>query len=172
MKPPLRISAGPLRLRLLRSADVEPCLANRSDPAVARVQGWYAMDRETALDFLREVSAPGPWQLGEWQQIAKARAADDRLFGDIALLLEAPQKVQSGISLAQPAQGQGWAATALRALIDSLPGVRWRATSDSRNAASLSLFSGLGFEEQGREAVVVKGDSCIDVTLMREAGAT
>lgn len=171
MNLPLPLDAGPVKLRLLRSTDLEPFLAYRSDPDVARYQGWRAMDREAALGFLREVEAPGPWQVGEWQQIAIARTADDVLVGDIGLLREEAQQVQLGISLARDAQGQGRASAALQALIGALPGVRLRAISDARNAASLRLFTRLGFAELGREAVVVKGEACTDVILGKEAQA-
>ena len=48
--------------------------------------------------------------------------------------------------------------------------VRQRAVSDARNAPNLRLFTALGFVETVREAVEVKGEPCIDVTLLWHAG--
>lgn len=162
----LPLEAGLLRLRWLREADLPDFLAYRRDPEVARYQGWSAMDEAAALAFLREVAAPSGWPLGEWIQIGIARRHDDALVGDIGLLREAPDQVQLGISLARSAQGQGWARAALLTLREALGAKQLRAISDARNAASLRLFTALGFVETGREAVEVKGEPCIDVTLV------
>lgn len=167
---PLPVPAGPVRLRALREADLPHFLAYRSDPEVARFQGWSPMDADAARDFLREVAAPGPWPLGAWLQIGIARTDDDGLVGDIGLLHEAPGQVQIGISLARHAQGRGWARAALLALREALDVPRLRAVSDARNAPSLRLFTALGFVEMGREAVEVKGERCIDLTLVWRAG--
>lgn len=161
----LPLPAGPVRVRLLREDDLPAFLAYRSDPAVARFQGWAPMDATAAHDFLREVAVPGPWPLGGWLQIGIARVDDDRLVGDIGLQHEAPGQVQLGISLAREAQGRGWARAALGALREALGVVRLRAVCDARNTQSLRLFAALGFVETGREAVEVKGERCTDVSL-------
>lgn len=162
----LPLEAGPVRLRTLRESDLPEFLAYRSDADVARFQGWSPMDENAALAFLREVASPSTWRVGEWQQIGIARAVDDRLVGDIGLLLETPQQVQLGISLARHAQGQGWARAALEALRSALGAQRLRAIADARNLASLRLFEAMGFGETGREAVEIKGERCTDVTLV------
>jgi aminoglycoside 6'-N-acetyltransferase len=165
--------AGPVRLRALRSSDLQAFLAYRSDPDVARFQGWAPMSPEQAAAFLAEMAAPAAWPEGEWLQLAIARSADDALVGDIGLLHEAPDEVQLGFSLARQAQGLGWAQAALRPLCElliGLPGARClRAVSDSRNAASLRLLARLGFAEVRCEATVVKGEACTDVVLERGA---
>ena len=165
--------AGPVRLRALRSSDLQAFLAYRSDPDVARFQGWAPMSPAQAAAFLAEMAAPTAWPVGEWLQVAIARSADDALVGDIGLWHEAPGEVQLGFSLAREAQGRGWAQAVLRplcALLLGLPGVRClRAVSDSRNAASLRLLARLGFAEVRREATVVKGEACTDVVLERWA---
>jgi RimJ/RimL family protein N-acetyltransferase len=163
--------AVPVRLRALRSSDLQAFLAYRSDPDVARFQGWAPMSPEQAAAFLAEMATPTAWPEGEWLQLAIARSADDALVGDIGLLHEAPGEVQLGFSLARQAQGRGWAQAALRPLCElllGLPGARClRAVSDSRNAASLRLLARLGFAQVRREATVVKGEACTDVVLER-----
>lgn len=167
----LPLDAGAVRLRRLREADLADFLAYRSDAEVARYQGWAPMDEAAALAFLRAVAAPldGPaqaWAVGEWLQIGIARADDDRLVGDVGLQLETPTQVQLGISLARAAQGRGWARAALIALRGALQAETLHAVCDARNTSSLRLFSGLGFVEAGRERVEVKGEACVDVSLI------
>jgi aminoglycoside 6'-N-acetyltransferase len=166
----LPIAAGAVRLRALRTEDVDDFIAYRSDPEVARYQGWQPMDDEAALAFLQEV-APSPWREGDWVQIGIARADDDRLLGDIGLLREGPEQVQLGFSLARGAQGRGWAQAAVRACIDGLlvplGMTRLRGITDARNAASLRLLSRLGFLPITRENVVFRGEACTEVTLAK-----
>ena len=63
-----------LFIRPFLETDLEPFLAYRSDPEVARYQGWQPMDRDAALAFLHD-AAPSPWREGDWAQIGIARAA-------------------------------------------------------------------------------------------------
>ena len=44
----LPVPAGAVSLRALRTDDVDDFLAYRSDPEVARDQGWQPMDRKPA----------------------------------------------------------------------------------------------------------------------------
>ncbi len=55
------LAAGAVRLRALRTGDVDDFLAYRSDPEVARCQGWQPMDRDAALVILHD-AAPSPWR--------------------------------------------------------------------------------------------------------------
>jgi RimJ/RimL family protein N-acetyltransferase len=164
----LPVAAGAVCLRALRTGDVDDFLAYRSDPEVARYQGWQPMDRDAALVFLHE-AVPSPWRDGAWAQIGIARAVDDRLLGDIGLLREGPAQVQLGFSLARGAQGRGWAHTAVRTCIDGLlvplGMTRLRGITDVRNAASLRLLSRLGFLQTFSEDVVFRGEACTEITL-------
>lgn len=166
----LPLPAGPVRLRALGPSDAPAFLAYRSDPLVARFQGWPLMDHAAALAFLRD-AAPAPWNVGDWAQIGIATTEDDRLVGDIGLLLEAPGQIQLGFSLAHPAQGRGWAFAAVHAclhgLLCPLQLRRLRAITDERNAPSRRLLQRLHFAETGREAVVVKGEACTDLVFER-----
>lgn len=164
----LPVAAGAVCLRALRTDDVDDFLAYRSDPEVARYQGWQPMDRDAALVFLHD-AAPSPWREGDWAQIGIARADDDGLVGDIGLLREGPTQVQLGFSLARGAQGRGWAHAAVRACIDGLllplGMTRLRGITDVRNAASLRLLSRLGFMQTSSEDIVFRGEACTEITL-------
>jgi len=167
----LPVAAGAVRLRALRTDDLDDFLAYRSDREVARYQGWAPMDHEAASAFLLD-AAPLPWREGDWAQIGIARADDDRLVGDIGLLREGTAQVQLGFSLARDAQGRGWAGAALRTCIDELlvpMGMTLlRGITDERNAASLRLLSRLGFVQTLREEVVFRGERCTEITLERQ----
>jgi RimJ/RimL family protein N-acetyltransferase len=164
----LPVAAGAVGLRALRVDDIDDFLVYRSDPEVARYQGWQPIDRDGALAFLQH-AAPPPWREGDWAQIGIVHAADDRLVGDIGLLREGPAQVQIGFSLARSAQGRGWAQAAVRACIDQLllplGMARLRGITDARNAASLRLLSRLGFVQTSRDDVVFQGEACTEITL-------
>jgi RimJ/RimL family protein N-acetyltransferase len=166
----LPLPAGPVHLRALRASDAPAFLSYRSDPVVARFQGWALMGEAAALAFLQD-AAPAPWTVGAWAQIGIATTEDDLLVGDIGLLLEAPRQVQIGFSLARPAQGRGWAYAAVHTCIDGLLRPlrlrRVRAITDERNAPSRRLLQRLHFAESAREAAVVKGEACIDLVFER-----
>lgn len=135
------LAEGAVRLRALRTGDVDDFLAYCSDPEVARCQGWQPMDRDAALDFLHD-AAPSPWR-------------------------EGPAQVQLGFSLARSAQGRGWVHTVVRACIDGLlvprGMTRLRGITDVRNAASLRLLSRLGFLQTFSEDVLFRGEACTDL---------
>lgn len=170
----LPIAAGAVRLRALRADDLEAFLAYRSDPEVARFQGWEPMEREAALAFL-QTAAPPPWGPGEWAQIGIARLQDDRLVGDIGLLRETALQVQVGFSLNRAAQGRGVAQSAVGAclqLLQAALGIRTaRAITDERNQASRRLLDRLGFIEVAREHVVVRGEACVDIVMHKRLRA-
>jgi aminoglycoside 6'-N-acetyltransferase len=166
----LPVAAGAVCLRALRAADIDDFLAYRSDPEVARYQGWQSMDLEAALAFLQDAALP-PWREGDWAQIGIARADDDGLVGDIGLLREGPAQVQLGFSLARAAQGRGWAQAAVGACIDGLlvplGMTRLRGITDARNGASLRLLWRLGFLQTSSEDLVFRGEPCTEITLER-----
>lgn len=128
------------------------------------------MDEAEAVAFLG-FAMPSPWAVGDWAQIGIAGAHDDHLLGDTGLLLESPEQVQLGISLARYAQGRGWALAAVETCLSGLlPPLRVRhvrGITDERNAPSRRLLQRLGFVQTGRESVVVKGEACTDLIFER-----
>ena len=107
-----------LELRSFGPADAEPFAAYRSDPDVARYQGWDApYPLETAQRFVAvQSSFDGPVR-GDWVQIAVT--LDGHLVGDVAVGLDADGLVATiGYSLATAAQGRGLAREAVGAVVD------------------------------------------------------
>lgn len=144
----------------LVSGDTAALWAYRSDPEVARWQGWtlpYSM--EQAEGFVAsvadaDVGAPG-------SRVNLAIRHQDVLIGDVYIhvLADTPHIVEFGITLAAANQGQGFAAEVLSALLDEMftatddSGVRLITKAiayvDTRNNASLALFDRLGFRREG-----------------------
>lgn len=169
-----------LRLRRFAEHDLEPFLAYRQDPEVARYQGWSDYTRPEAEAFVANQVAQ-PFGVDEsWFQVAVARRSDDALLGDCGLHFLGGRQLEIGFTLARAHQGQGYMSEALRALLElafrELQIHRVTALTDTRNAASVSLLERLGFRREGhyRENVWFKGawgDEYLYALLAEEAKA-
>lgn len=154
-----------LRLRQLRVDDLDAFLGWRSDPEVARFQGWELMDADAARAFLQAQVDSGPQAVGTWRQIGVADAASDRLLGDVGVwLFPHAREAEFGISVAREAQGRGvgrWAISTLCGLLFTQGGVvRIRAAADVRNLPSLRMLAAAGMRPCGERDVVSKGEAC------------
>jgi len=115
--------------------------AYRSDPEVARYQGWavpYTVEQAAAL--------AGSGQL--------ALREGGHLVGDamVASVAGVPHAVELGITLAPAAQGRGLATEAVIGLVDAaFASGRARAIAhvDVRNESSQRLFDRAGFRREG-----------------------
>jgi RimJ/RimL family protein N-acetyltransferase len=164
--PMLILDTKRLLLRPLRDADVEPFAAYRSDPEVARYQGWDApYSMEQAAAFIDEMKHKQPAVRGEWYQLAIELKAGSELIGDCAfhILAADGQQADIGITLARRHQGRGYATEAATRLLDYLfhdLGLhRVGAICDVENLASARLLERLGMRREGHfvENVWFKG---------------
>jgi ribosomal-protein-alanine N-acetyltransferase len=149
-------SAGRVQLRQLRPTDLPDFLAYRSDPAVARFQGFDPYDEAEAAAFIaNQAEAAVPAPAGEWVQMAIARTEDDVLVGDCALHRYAhePRFGEMGITLSPRWQGQGYARAALAGLLrycfTKLELHRVVALTDTRNLPCVALLEGVGMRREG-----------------------
>lgn len=147
---PLPLGEARVALRALRAEDTDAFLGYRSDPEVARYQGWSTMDVAAAREFIRAMECVTGPKAGAWIQLAIALSESDLLIGDIGLWLSQDGKAaQIGYSCAQAFQRQGLTTEAVRIVIDALtrftPCETIRATIDARNVASERLLLGLAF---------------------------
>ena len=158
--------AGRVLLRSFRPADEPIFLAYRADVGVARYQGWEPYSPAQAHEFVRAQSGAAiPPAPGDWVQIGIALATTGELIGDCALHLSAvdPRLAEIGITLHPAWQGQGYAAEALRALLDycfrHLGLHRVMALTDCLNRAAGQLLAGVGMRQEGhfRQHVWFKG---------------
>jgi RimJ/RimL family protein N-acetyltransferase len=159
------ITAERLVLRRFRAADAETLAAYRSDPEVARYQSWTApVAVAAAREMVARMAAGDPARPG-WFQYAVERAADHAMIGDIGVERhENGMQAEIGFTLARAYQGKGYAAEAVRALLDHLFAVdglhKVSAECDARNAASARLLERVGFVREGlrRQHTWIKGE--------------
>ncbi|HEY3438562.1 MAG TPA: GNAT family protein [Actinotalea sp.] len=144
-----------LVLRRFQEQDAATLAAYRSEPDVARYQGWDTpFTQEQAATFIAALHDAHPGTPGEWFQIAVCSAEDGRHLGDVAVHTDAtdPGLARVGVTFAPEAQGHGYATEALTALLDHLFGVRGVrrvvADCDVRNTASAALLERVGFRHE------------------------
>ena len=144
-------------LRRFHAKDLDPFLAYRDDPEIARFQSWEAMSREKAAGFIAHMASIDPLlRPGHWTQIAIAQTATDDLIGDMGLYLSNDGlEAEIGITLARSSHGQGHAMRACQLavglLFDRTAITRINAFADARNTASRRLCDRLGFTFVGSE---------------------
>lgn len=137
-----------LTLRPLTPDDLPAVVAYRNDPEVARYQGWplpATLETVAGLVSATPLGSPG------WVQRAVTLREGD-LLGDVALNTQGPQ-AEVGVTLARPAQGQGYAHEALHALVTYAFGDlylhRLHASIDPRNVRVAALLTRVGFRHEG-----------------------
>jgi aminoglycoside 6'-N-acetyltransferase len=142
-----------LVLRRFTDADAETLAAYRSEPDVARYQGWeapFGVDR--AREFIATLARTHPDTPGEWFQLAID--AHGRHIGDVALFVDGdePRLARIGFTLAPQAQGHGYASEAVTAVLDYLFVARGKhrvsADCDARNARSAALLERIGMRRE------------------------
>ena len=145
-----------LLLRRFRADDAPAVAAYRSDPDVARYQGWDAPFRlDAARRFVASVAGRDPREEG-WFQYALERRSDGALVGDVGVNRhDEGRQAELGFTLATAFQRQGYAAEAVRRVIDFLlveDGLhRVHAALDARNERSAALLERLGLRREGYE---------------------
>lgn len=149
-----RIRTRRLVIRRFTPGDARALSEYRSDPEVARFQGWQSpYTEEAARAFIQSLSGSHPGVPGEWYQFAAAIRRTGRLAGDCAMLLDAgdPAVAELGCTFDPRSQGRGYAGEALRALMNyaasALGVTRLVAVTDRENLTAIRLVSRLGFGE-------------------------
>ena len=146
-----------LFLRPFLESDLEAFAAYRSDPEVARYQGWDApYSLEKAAAFIAEMKEKQPGLPGEWFQIAIERKQEVGLIGDCVFRIQAhdARQAEIGFTLSCAHQGQGYATEAVTCLLDYLFRTlnlhRVTVICDAENQASARLLERLGMRREGR----------------------
>lgn len=154
-----------LRIRQFQDSDLEPFLAYRNDPDVARYQGWdVPFPREKALEFVAEMKAKNSNIRGEWFQAAIGERSSGEMVGDTAYFLKGDDpQAYIGCTIARPHWRKGFGIEATRRLLDYLFGElglhRVIAITDVENVPSFSVLDRLGFRREGHfvENLMFKG---------------
>jgi RimJ/RimL family protein N-acetyltransferase len=146
-----------LVLRTFEERDIVPFMRYRSDPEVARYQGWEApYSYGQASQFVADMVAREPGVPGQWIQIALELKSSGEMIGDCAfyVLAEDSRQAEIGFTLARSHQGQGYGTEAITCLLDYLFGElnlhRVRANCDPENIASGRLLARVGMRHEGR----------------------
>jgi RimJ/RimL family protein N-acetyltransferase len=162
-----------LMLRDLRPDDADAMFAYRSDPEVARYQGWPRDSVDEVRAFIADFAMNEPYAPGTWRQFAIVLRSTGRMIGDCGVHVppDEPEQAMFGITLATAFQRRGYASEALRALLrlafDTLGKHRVYASIDPRNAASLALFARAGFRKEAHflESLFLMGEWVDDVVV-------
>jgi aminoglycoside 6'-N-acetyltransferase len=141
-----------LVLRRLQAEDAATLAAYRSDPDVARYQGWdtpYRLDQ--ALEFIAALARTHPDTPGEWFQLAVVDGG--RHIGDVALFVDGDDArlARIGFTLAPDVHGHGYATEAVVAALDYLFARgkhRVSADCDTRNHRSAALLERVGMRRE------------------------
>jgi RimJ/RimL family protein N-acetyltransferase len=150
----LHLETPRLVLRPFEERDLEIFADYRSDPEVARYQGWDApyslLNAQVFYAIMQKVTPGTP---GEWFQIAIEKKATGLLIGDIGLhILKDNRQAEFGVTFAQENQNQGYASEAVRRVFDyvfnDLQLHRIHSCLDVRNTASARLMERLGMRRE------------------------
>jgi RimJ/RimL family protein N-acetyltransferase len=158
-----------LILRSFEERDAHAFAGYRSDPEVARYQGWEApYNLAQAVQFIKEMQSTLPGSSGNWYQLAMELKSNGELIGDCAfqILREDSRQAEIGVTLARRFQGQGYALEGVTRLLaylfEMLELHRVQANVDPQNQSSIQLLGRLGFRHEGRfiESWFLKGAWC------------
>lgn len=155
-----RLLLSPLRLE-----DAPAVFAYRSDPEVARYQGWEPPAIDDVRRFIEELARVAPNMPGTWLQLGIRLRDGGHLIGDLGLHFPAERDAEAeiGVTVAPAHQGKGYAAEALCGafgyLFDDLGKHRVIASVDPRNTPSMRLMARLGMRQEAlhRESLWFKG---------------
>ena len=155
-----------LILRRFTDADLEPFLAYRSDPEIARYQGWSEpYTREMAQEFIQEMKTRQLGEPGALFQWAIEERLSGEMIGDLAfyLLSRDTRQAEIGATLARSYHGLGYAREAVQRLLeylfDELDLHRVSANCDPENTPAWLVLERLGFRREAHfvENLLFKG---------------
>jgi RimJ/RimL family protein N-acetyltransferase len=143
-------------LRPLEDRDVTAFSAYRSDPEIARYQGWGApYTEEQAEEFIDQQKLVTPGEIGQWLQLGMELKDGGTLIGDVAFVIikDSHHQAEIGMTLSHPYQGKGYGTEAVRELVRylfiDLNAHRVIANCDPENTSAHHLLERVGFRREG-----------------------
>jgi RimJ/RimL family protein N-acetyltransferase len=116
------IETARLLLRPFEAGDAQGFSDYRSDPEVARYQGWdapYSLNK--AEQFVAEMQQARPGGQDDWYQVAVELKSEGVLIGDIGFkIFSDGQQAEIGFTLASAYQGKGYAFEAAHRILQYL----------------------------------------------------
>ncbi|MEP7202742.1 MAG: GNAT family protein [Ilumatobacteraceae bacterium] len=160
----LPLTTKRLRIRMMRTEDLQAFVEYRNQPDVARNQDWalpYTTEMAEGL-IQDQFELDGPAD-GQWVQMAVEHG--DEVIGDVAAgVHDSGRQATIGYTISAHAQGKGYATEAVAAVLAALfaeAGLhRVVASIDPRNPASRRVLEKLGFRYEGRSpsSVFIRGE--------------
>ena len=151
----LILNTNRLRIRNLKSSDLEDFVFYRSNPEVTKYQSFDVMTKQRAEQFIESQQDKLFGNPGEWVQFGIENIKTGKLIGDCAIqLYESDVRIaQVGITISHTQQGNGYAKETFLAIIDFLFSLedfhRIEETVDTENDASVKLLENVGFVREG-----------------------
>jgi RimJ/RimL family protein N-acetyltransferase len=143
-----------LELRPLTPDDAECLFAYRSDPNVAKYQGWQPRTLIQTREFINKLSDVAPDTPGTWFQCALVHRASGELVGDCGLhfVKDDLKQCEIGITVSRSHQRNGYASEAVHAALEylfvGLSKHRVFASIDPRNTSAIELFKRVGMRQE------------------------
>jgi RimJ/RimL family protein N-acetyltransferase len=145
-----------LILRTLEDGDIAAFSAYRSDPDIARFQGWGApFTEEQATEFIEQQKAVTPGEIGQWLQLGMVLKNGGILIGDVAfqVIKDSHHQAEIGMTLSSPFHKKGYGVEAVkgvvRYLFEELHVHRIIANCDPENLPAHHLLERVGFRREG-----------------------
>lgn len=152
----LKLETSRLLLRHLSQEDVSAFSEYRSDPEIARYQGWGTpFTEEQAEEFIDQMKDVVPGEAGQWLQLGMELKTTGALIGDVAfqVIKDSHRQAEIGMTLSRPYHKQGFGYEAVSALVDylfyDLKVHRVIANCDPENHSAHSLLERVGFRREG-----------------------
>ncbi len=151
---PLPWSWRRISLRRLTVDDLGDFQAYRTDPEVARYQGWKIMDDEAARAFLAQMRTAFMFVCNQWFQLGIAIRESQKLIGDVGVCVDSERtSAEIGFTVNPRYQGQGLATEAVEEITSRTMQFgavnKVVARPDARNERSIRLLERIGFELEG-----------------------
>ncbi len=143
-----------LIIRPLGLEDLNDFHAYRSDPEVARFQGYEPMSEPECTAYLTKNVQTEFGVPGKWKQFALELQSNGNVIGDIGIHFreEDPKTCELGISLHRQYQRKGFAKEGMLAVLDylfcTLKVHRIAERLDSENEDSIKLLESIGFRKE------------------------
>jgi RimJ/RimL family protein N-acetyltransferase len=151
----IQITTERLIIRNLKLTDVDAFHAYRSNPEVARYQGFDVMTLAESARFIEVQKDKLFGNAGEWVQFGIENKLAKKIIGDCAIKLD-PKDTRIatiGITISHLEQRKGFAKETLSSILDflfDLPDFhRVQEIVDAENIASIRLLQSLGFKQEG-----------------------
>lgn len=151
-----KLETDRLFLRPLNLDDIKAFSAYRSDPDIARYQGWGTpFTEEQAEEFIEQMKDIAPGEVGQWLQLGMELKSTGGLIGDVAfqIIKDSHRQAEIGMTLSNPFQRQGYGFEAVVSLVDylfnDLNVHRVIANCDPENLPAHRLLERVGFRREG-----------------------